>query len=187
MFYAYREKANHHGLAATPLFTGLLEGLVGIAEATLYARGLGEETFLQPLRKRIGALKSPAHEHPGVFVRNGLKGLVQYQGIHRVRPIPEPIEPQVPIPEESPLDALVPLDTAPADVSAEEPLESQQEGVSASLENRDEELNVSQPEEAYPPEMPMEPIPAEPDVGWWGNLIQRARNWFGNLFGNGQG
>ena len=54
----------------------LAERLLAMAEAGLGRRGLGEEIYLGPLRRRLAANRTPADHAIAVFAKSGMDGLV---------------------------------------------------------------------------------------------------------------
>jgi hypothetical protein len=64
-------------LARGEVFTGLIEGVLQIAQNGLEARGLGEEVFLEPLWGRWKRKRNPAQDIRGTFARNGVEGLIE--------------------------------------------------------------------------------------------------------------
>lgn len=73
----YRKRAVEQALAASEPNPGFLDKIVDIAEAGLRRRGKGEETFLDPVRDRLGQRSGPANEAQTVFERGGAVALVQ--------------------------------------------------------------------------------------------------------------
>ena len=51
-FVQWRRQAIDYGLARGEVFTGLIEGVLQIAQNGLEARGMQEEVYLEPLWKR---------------------------------------------------------------------------------------------------------------------------------------
>ena len=75
-----RETACQHGLAAEGEGASLLElaaRMLEIAESGLVQRGLGEEVFLGPLKKRLQAKTCPAQHALALFEDAGVEGLVE--------------------------------------------------------------------------------------------------------------
>lgn len=76
-FVAWRRKAIDYGLERGEVFTGLIEGVLQIAQNGLEARGLNEEVYLAPLWKRWNRKRNPAQEIRSIFARRGVKGLIE--------------------------------------------------------------------------------------------------------------
>jgi glutamate--cysteine ligase len=74
-----REDVARQGLEARFLgepIRPLVERLLAVAEAGLQKRGLGEEVYLEPLRKRLALNRTPADHAIEVFSKSGMDGLV---------------------------------------------------------------------------------------------------------------
>ena len=76
-FVQWRRQAIDYGLARGEVFTGLIEGVLQIAQNGLEARGMQEEVYLEPLWKRWRAKRNPAQELRGIFARRGIEGLIE--------------------------------------------------------------------------------------------------------------
>ena len=75
-FISWRQHAIDYGLAKGEVFTGLIEGVLQIAQNGLEARGFGEEEFLQPLWTRYRNRENPAQRIRRIFARQGIEGLL---------------------------------------------------------------------------------------------------------------
>ena len=76
-FVKWRRQAIDYGLARGEVFTGLIEGVLQIAQNGLEARGMQEEVYLEPLWKRWNMKRNPSQEIRGIFARRGLEGLIE--------------------------------------------------------------------------------------------------------------
>jgi len=82
-----REAACRYGLsdnASQEQLAELSGRMLDIAEAGLLRRGLGEEVFLEPLKKRLQAKMCPADEAAEVFRHAGIEGLVNSRKIRGI-------------------------------------------------------------------------------------------------------
>jgi hypothetical protein len=77
-FVQWRQKAIDYGLGKGEVFTGLIEGVLQLAQDGLEARGLGEEKFLFPLWQRWEKKKNPSQELRGIFARGGMDALLEH-------------------------------------------------------------------------------------------------------------
>jgi gamma-glutamylcysteine synthetase len=76
---AARGAACRHGLEARSggvAVEELAERMLGVAQAGLERRGLGEEQFLQPLWQRLEARRCPADDAAETFAQGGIDALV---------------------------------------------------------------------------------------------------------------
>ena len=76
-FVEWRRQAIDYGLERGEVFTGLIEGVLQIAQNGLEARGLQEEVYLKPLWRRWRAKRNPSQEVRGVFARSGIEGFIK--------------------------------------------------------------------------------------------------------------
>ena len=76
-FVVWRRQAIDYGLARGEVFTGLIEGVLQIAQNGLEARRMREEVYLEPLWKRWRTKRNPAQEIRGIFARRGMEGLLE--------------------------------------------------------------------------------------------------------------
>jgi len=72
----WHNEASVKGLAAAEPFTGLIEGVLGLAQEGLINRGRGEEVYLEPLWARLQARENPAQNIRRIFAQRGGEGLV---------------------------------------------------------------------------------------------------------------
>jgi hypothetical protein len=66
------------GLRAPQPVPGFVEEVLDRCDHALSARGRNEQVFLDPLRRRLGAGVSPAHEALAAFEAGGVEGLVAH-------------------------------------------------------------------------------------------------------------
>ena len=74
----YRRAVVRDGLRATEPISGLLAGLVALAEKGLRSRGRGEERFLVPVQRRLDARAVPADRVVRLFQRGGVPAIVSH-------------------------------------------------------------------------------------------------------------
>lgn len=78
---SYHTQAIAQGLNAPQPVPNFLETVVDLAEAGLAARGLGEESFFAPIRRRMERSENPAQRARRVFQIDGIRGLLAHAAI----------------------------------------------------------------------------------------------------------
>ncbi len=73
----YHHQAISNGLAAVEPFQGFLKGILDRMEDGLKRRGFGEETFLNPLYRRLEKQENPAQEARRIYRTQGMDALLK--------------------------------------------------------------------------------------------------------------
>jgi gamma-glutamylcysteine synthetase len=77
----YHQQVIRHGLRAPEPAADFLAHILGLAEAALAGRGLGEAAFFAPLWRRLERRMNPAQQARRVFLSDGLNGLLRTTAI----------------------------------------------------------------------------------------------------------